>query len=163
MVSRLLLDQAATSTFWWLGLEEGGNDEEGVEESMGLAGGGGGGPWNLTCLGTSSWQVVGDAALFLKMPLRVGFHSSSLPCLVGALLIDLSISSVVAVGLGTLFQSSISDSLRSWGSSVSVHSRSGISGEVGAGGGVVELLCSLLITTPLNIIFGFLLTDLLNS
>ena len=39
---------------WWLGLEGGGNDEEGVEESMGLAGGGGGGPWNLTSLGTSS-------------------------------------------------------------------------------------------------------------
>ena len=130
---------------------------------MGLAGGGGGGPWNLTSLVTSSWQVVGDAALFLKIPLRVGFYSSCLPCLVGALLMDLSISSVV-VGLGALSQSSISDSLRSWGSSVSVHSRSGMSGEVGAGGGgVVELLFLLLITTPLNIIFGFLLTDLLNS
>src|SRR5437868_14537327 len=97
------------------------------------------------------------------MPLRVGFHSSSLPCLVGALLMDLSISSVV-VGLGTLSQSSISDSLRSWGSLVSVHSRSGMSGEVGAGGGgVLELLFFLLITTLLNIIFGFLVTDLLNS
>ena len=103
------MDQAATSTFWCLGLEGGGNDEEGVEESMGLAGGGGGGPWNLTCLGTSSWQVVGDAALFLKMPLRVGFHSSSLPCMVGALLMDLSISSVV-VGLVGLSQSSSAES-----------------------------------------------------
>src|SRR5437868_15200284 len=97
------------------------------------------------------------------MPFRVGFHSSSLPCLVGALLMELSISSVVAVGLGTLSQSSIFDSGTFWVSSVSVHSRSGMSGEVGAGGGVVELLFLLLITTPLNIIFGFLLTDLLNS
>src|SRR5437868_6845337 len=116
---------------------------------MGLAGGGGGGRWNLTCLGTSSWQVVGDAALFLKMLLRVGFHSSSLSCLVGAVLMDLSISSVVVVGLEALSQSSISDSGRFWCSSVSVHSRSGMSGEVGAGGGgVVELLCFLLMTTP---------------
>src|SRR5207253_4255910 len=112
-------------------------DEEGVEERI-CPGGGGGGPWwNLTSLGASSWQVVGETALLLKIPLRVGFHSSSLPCLVGALLMEVSISSVVALGLETLSQSSISDSGWLCGSSVSVHSRSSMSGGAGARGGRV--------------------------
>src|SRR5437868_6750155 len=87
--------------------EEGGEiDEEGVEERVWPGGGGGGPWWYLRSLGTSSWQVVGERALLLKIPVRVGFHSSSLPCLVGALLMEISISSVV-LGLVGLSQASV--------------------------------------------------------
>ena len=98
-----------TQTLIVLEEEGGGIDEEGVEEKV-CPGGGGGGPWwNLTSLGASSWQVVGETALLLKIPLRVGVHSSSLPCLVGALLMEVSISSVV-MGLVGLSQSSAAES-----------------------------------------------------
>ena len=149
-------------------------DEEGVEERV-CPGGGGGGPWwNLTSLGASSWQVVGETALLLKIPLRVGFHSSSLPCLVGALLMEVSIPSVV-MGLAGLSQASISDSSlvgefkgpmthSCCGLPGAVHSRSRSSGVGGGGGGaIVELLGFLLMTTSKFGTFGFLLTDLLNS
>jgi len=152
--------------------EGGGIDEEGVEERI-CPGGGGGGPWwNLSSLGASSWQLVGEAALFLKIPLRVGFHSSSFPCLVGALLIEVSFSSVV-MGLAGLSQASISDSSLV-GESIgpmthsccglpgAVHSSSRSSGVGGGGGAIVELLGFLLMTTSRFGIFGFLLTDLLN-
>ena len=148
-------------------------DEEGVEERV-CPGGGGGGPWwNLTSLGASSWQVVGETALLLKIPLRVGSHSSSLPCLVGALLMEVSIPSVV-MGLAGLSQASISDSSlvgefkgpmthSCCGLPGAVHSRSRSSGVGGGGGAIVELLGFLSITISKFGIFGFLLTDLLHS
>jgi len=74
-----------------LGMDSSGGGVSSMRIGEEAVGGGGGGFCLILCASFSSFHP-GDACLFLMIPLRVGFHSSSLPILDFPLPISCSIS-----------------------------------------------------------------------